>query len=305
MKKMLRFILQLFKSFIRDKREDKSLVRLRNFWHTAQDPQKKFLVKLLEPLVPDNSIIFLHSVYNEYSLHIEKFSSYRFRKKHKNIKAHSIWYASENVRPPFGKDYDCFLSWDTDDGILKNIFLPGWAAQLGDDINDVKKLQNGMAMYRKPVISKTRFACIFANNPENMRMHFLSLLKEIGQVDCYGWAFNNPILDKQAILKEYRFNLCFENDLYPNYVSEKIFDSYLAESIPIWWGIDDCGFINEKAVINVTKLGFKDAIDLIKRTELDHDSQFRIKSEPILNRVYDYDLLQSKLQAMVFGINNK
>ena len=41
---------------------------------------------------------------------------------------------------------------------------------------------------------------------------------------------------KIQLLKQYRFSLAFENTLYPNYVTEKIWHSLCAGAVPVYWG---------------------------------------------------------------------
>ena len=41
---------------------------------------------------------------------------------------------------------------------------------------------------------------------------------------------------KAMILKDYNFNLCFENTVYPNYITEKIWDSIQNYCLPIYYG---------------------------------------------------------------------
>jgi hypothetical protein len=301
MKKIVRYIKLFFEIYFRNRREDKlfSFIRLRSFWPSDDtvDPKKKFLKHLLESVLPHDSIIYLHGVHGRHNASIESLFNRFFKTKYKEFKVYNIWFASENIRPPFNNNFDCTLSWDIDDGIPKNVFLPGWATELGVDLDEAKSIQTKLNNYRVPVISKNKFACVFANNPESMRLTFLNQLKELGEVDCYGWAFKNPVLDKRSLLKHYRFNLCFENDLYPNWITgDKIFDAYLEECIPIWWGIDSENYINEKALVNVSTLGFRKAIELIENIESDINLQKKIKSEPLLNKMFDYDLLQSKLR---------
>jgi hypothetical protein len=303
MKKIIRFLVRFYKMYHNNKNADRanSLVRLKNFWESDinYDSRKRFLIHLIESALPKKSIIFIHGVFNENNKYLEKFFNYKFKKKHKDVKIFNVWYASENVRPPFINNFDCILGWDIDENIPRNIFLPGWATELGDNLLEAKLYQHELTKSRKPVIKKNKFACIVANNPESIRMNFLSLLKEIGDVDCYGSAFGNPIPNKKIVLNQYRFNLCFENDLYPNYVSEKIFDAYASECIPIWWGIDGNGFINEKAIVNVFKLGFSNGLELIKKIESDLNIQIRMRSEPILNKEFDFDLVSSKIRSML------
>jgi hypothetical protein len=44
---------------------------------------------------------------------------------------------------------------------------------------------------------------------------------------------------KRECLSGYKFNICFENFLYPGYVTEKIIDAILAKTIPVYWGAPD------------------------------------------------------------------
>ncbi len=41
---------------------------------------------------------------------------------------------------------------------------------------------------------------------------------------------------KRAVLSRYRFAICFENTVFPGYLTEKLFDCLLAGCIPIYWG---------------------------------------------------------------------
>lgn len=48
----------------------------------------------------------------------------------------------------------------------------------------------------------------------------------------------NPkeIDDKDLVVSQYQFALCFENTIYPGYVTEKIFDCFLSQCIPVYYG---------------------------------------------------------------------
>lgn len=45
--------------------------------------------------------------------------------------------------------------------------------------------------------------------------------------------------NKINYMSKFKFNLCPENSDYPGYVTEKIFDSFKAGCIPIYWGADN------------------------------------------------------------------
>jgi hypothetical protein len=48
-----------------------------------------------------------------------------------------------------------------------------------------------------------------------------------------------PVFEKVSTLSNYRFALCFENTAFPGYVTEKIFDCFVAGCIPIYLGAPD------------------------------------------------------------------
>ncbi len=45
--------------------------------------------------------------------------------------------------------------------------------------------------------------------------------------------------DKLDTLQHFKFALCFENCVFPGYVTEKIFDCFLSGCIPVYWGAPD------------------------------------------------------------------
>jgi hypothetical protein len=48
-----------------------------------------------------------------------------------------------------------------------------------------------------------------------------------------------PAFEKVSTLSRYRFAVCFENSAFPGYVTEKIFDSFVAGCIPVYRGAPD------------------------------------------------------------------
>jgi hypothetical protein len=44
---------------------------------------------------------------------------------------------------------------------------------------------------------------------------------------------------KFSVLSKYNFAICFENMIMPGFVTEKIFDSFFAGTIPVYWGAPD------------------------------------------------------------------
>jgi len=52
-------------------------------------------------------------------------------------------------------------------------------------------------------------------------------------------SYQGAVDDKFKILKGFKFTICFENSIFPGYITEKIFDAIFAGSIPIYLGAPD------------------------------------------------------------------
>ncbi len=65
-----------------------------------------------------------------------------------------------------------------------------------------------------------------------------------GEFDLYGryWekrkyrSWKGAIPDKMAALKQYKFAIAYENSIEPGYITEKLWDSFSAGVVPIYWG---------------------------------------------------------------------
>ena len=77
--------------------------------------------------------------------------------------------------------------------------------------------------------------------------------------------------------------MCFENDLYPGYVTEKPIEAYLSGAIPLYWGLDARGYLNPKAVINLNDFeGMEKWTNYIDKVENDFYLFKKIYEQPIL-----------------------
>lgn len=102
---------------------------------------------------------------------------------------------------------------------------------------------------------------VSGNGVCNERNNMFEWLSSYKQVDSAGPLFNNighviprgheAQRHKMEFLKDYRFNLCYENSSYPGYVTEKLTHAFIAGTVPIYWGspVVDMDF-NTDAFIN-------------------------------------------------------
>ena len=62
--------------------------------------------------------------------------------------------------------------------------------------------------------------------------------------------------DKLGTLRHFRFALCFENCVFPGYVTEKVFDCFLSGCVPIYLGAPDItDFIPKESFIDFREFG--------------------------------------------------
>lgn len=154
-----------------------------------------------------------------------------------------IWYTGENLRPPISQKTKAFLSFDQDTFSGKNVYLPLIYLRLLFQ-TEFSKANVGKGFELDDLVSprvsdwksRTNFACAFINNAEPTRLRAVQALSTIGQVDVFGKVANRALPDKYQTAKNYKFMICFENGIYPGYVTEKLLDAYVCGAIPIYWG---------------------------------------------------------------------
>ena len=205
-----------------------------------------------------------------------------------------IWFTGENIRPPIS-GYDLSLSFDTDDFGGSNLYFP--LIFLGIDWFESAESRSSLEIARsglapKPsdlvkrrhsdVAERPYFACAFVGNPEPTRLRVIEALSSIGQVDVFGPAVGRPLKHKAEVARQYRFMLCFENDLYPGYVTEKALDAWAAGCIPLWWGIDKARLFNKNAVVNLYDFeSLGSFVDYVRALDRDRSTLAQIAEEPL------------------------
>ena len=154
------------------------------------------------------------------------------------------------------------------------------------DIDKKKK-----EMLKQPIRKKFCAAVISNCGIEftKFRLNFIEKLNEYKKVDMGGKCQNNigeNVKNKIKFLSKYKFSIAMENSDGDGYLSEKIVDSFLAGTIPIYYGdylLDE--YINPKSYILIK--GEKDIekkIEYIKKIDND-DNLYKeiIKEKPIID----------------------
>lgn len=205
----------------------------------------------------------------------------------------TIWFTGENIRPPAG-DWGATFSFDLDPLGGTNFYLPLWWENLGL-LGEPSTTFSGIDLSRiqltqkrdSDVADRPRFACAFIGNPTRMRLHAINLLSRLGDVDVFGSAVGRPVINQNEVAREYRYMLCFENDLYPGYVTEKPLDAWANGCIPLWWGSDPAELINPHSLLNAAELHIDGMVERIGCLESDRSSLKALGDQPFLRHMPD------------------
>lgn len=198
--------------------------------------------------------------------------------KYKNTKAVKVFYTGENQRPDLSFA-DFSLSFDYDSHNGKNFRLPHWYMYVNwwGEPNfphaRISKEQLLRVYQPEEVAAREKFCCIIIGNPVANRIEVAQKLNEIKPVHGYGKVFGN-FYDgcKVDLLKNFRYNICFENSIHPGYVTEKLLEAKVAGCIPIYYGTKTVSQdFNEKCFINF--VDYKNSDELKdKISELESDT---------------------------------
>lgn len=215
-----------------------------------------------------------------------------------------IFYTGENIHTDwnladYGIDYD-LLDFDE-----RHLCFPLYFLYISD-------LKNAVKTHLLSNDKREKFCSFMVSNgsADKIRDKFFEKLCKYKKVDSGGIWKNNIggafIENKNAWLKNYKFNLCFENSSQKGYVTEKIIQAFAAGCVPIYWGDGSlCDekyakfrpVFNPKAFINVHNFdSIESAIKEIERIDNDDSAFEAMRKEPIFS---------DKSMERFFGLSSK
>lgn len=135
-----------------------------------------------------------------------------------------------------------------------------------------------------------KFCCRVVSNgnfADPFREEFFDALSKYKTVASGGRYRNNigeSVADKDLFQQGYKFSLAFENESFSGYVTEKIIDSWIAGTIPIYWGAPDIvDEFNDNAFINIGAFPtIDDAINKIIEIDKDPEIYMKMLNQPIV-----------------------
>lgn len=203
--------------------------------------------------------------------------------KHDNVAGLRIFYTGESLLPNWG-ECDYAIGFLKDHITYPDCYcrFPYWLL----DHADIAHVSAGAELERdfcSFVVSATPY---WHSNYRIKAFDMLSAYKRIasgGAVRNNMGAIERLTSLKIDFLSRYKFNLCFENYSCHGYSTEKIFDAFAANTLPIYWGDkllpED---INPSRYINVHDFdSFESCMEYVKKVDADDGLYRSYFEEPL------------------------
>lgn len=221
-----------------------------------------------------------------------------------------IFYTGENQRP---WDYKChyaitFDHYDTPFHYRLPLYV------IYDWDNKRKGVANADTVGRNALhlFGQKRDFCSFVvkNAGSKKRNEFFHKLSEYKQVTSAGFLFNNTgyvleggeraVQAKLDFLPKFKFNLCFENSSHPGYATEKLYEAFMGDTVPIYWGSPTIEVdFNHKAFLNWHDYQDDDLfIEAIRKVDEDDELYMEMYGDPMFpfsfekTKFFDMDRLR-------------
>jgi hypothetical protein len=132
---------------------------------------------------------------------------------------------------------------------------------------------------------KIRFCnFVYSNGQAQERLKFVEMLSKYKQVDCGGRVKNNlgyRVGDKLKFLESYKFTIAFENSSYPGYISEKLVEPMVSNSLPIYWGCKGVGAdFNTSSFIVANERKLEEAAEHVIHLDQNDKAYVEMMSKP-------------------------
>jgi hypothetical protein len=195
---------------------------------------------------------------------------------------------TENIRPNFSVcDYSLSCDYLSDP---RNLRLPYYSEAnfyLEKRLN--RSLVKDQSTSDNSLAAKSKFCnFVYSNGWAKERIAFFELLSKYKKVDSGGKVKNNlgfQVGNKLDFMPDYKFTIAFENSSYPGYVTEKLIEPMLVNSIPIYWGsprvVEE---FNPRSFISCHEYpNWQSAVERIIEIDLDDSLYLQYLKEPWLH----------------------
>ena len=185
-----------------------------------------------------------------------------------------VFHSAENLRhDTIPADYS--ISFDLNISSSKHFRLPYWMEVIDWSHEGITGNQNprygqllGLERLMQPLGNrfqeKPRAAAFLSSHIREPRKTLFDAVQKVIPTIGFGAHFNSVIKNhhhsgflKLDLLKDFGFNMCPENGMYPGYYTEKIPEAFFADCLPITWTDENVKVdFNPNAFINLAPMSW-------------------------------------------------
>lgn len=221
-----------------------------------------------------------------------------FGERHLQYDCVKIFYTGENQCPDFNL-FDYAMGFERMEFGDRYFRLPIY--YLNRYQKDFRLMQE---KHVKPMPEKTGFCSFVYSNDRasEVREQFFNQLSTYKTISSGGRYKNNiggPVADKLAFESKHKFSFSFENSSYPGYSTEKLVQSFAAQTVPIYWGDPTItATFNEEAFINCNNYtSWDEVLKAVKHVDADDDLYARMLATRAL-KYPEEDSIEAKLKQL-------
>ena len=258
-------------------------------------------VDFWDDFVPENNI-FYQLLCEHYEVELSDTPDYLFcsvfGEEHLRYDCVKIFYTGENQCPDFNL-YDYAIG-------VEHLSLGDRYMRL--PIYYLNRYQRYFRLMQdkhvKPIAEKEAFCSfVYSNDRASaVREQFFDQLSEYKKVSSGGRYRNNiggPVEDKLEFELKHKFSFSFENSSYPGYCTEKLVQSFAAQTIPIYWGDPTAAeTFNKEAFINCLDYSsWDEVLEAVKRVDADPELYEQMLKTPALKHP-ETDSVEAKMSEL-------
>lgn len=226
-----------------------------------------------------------------------------------------IFFTGENITPDFNL-YDYALGFDYMDFETRYLRYPLF---LISPYNEALKLAEQKHIFGNSQEMLNRGFCSFVVSNgdcvDPIREKFFDEMSKIDFVASGGGFRNNigkRVENKIDFLRQYKFNIAFENSQGRGYCTEKLIEAFAAQTVPIYWGdlsLLDNNFVNPKSYINISTFScIQEALGYIQEIDKNNELYLSILQEPAFFQSDIQEYYENKLVSFfkdIFSLNKQ
>jgi hypothetical protein len=157
-------------------------------------------------------------------------------------------------------------------------------------------------------IKNRQFCSYLSSNHSQFanRNELVTFISQYKQVSSGGKINNNigyKVIDKLKFISNFKFNIAAENSIYKGYTTEKIYEAFLAKTIPIYSGNPEIHRdFNPKSFIDLNQFkSYEDAMEFIIKLDQNDDLYLEMLNQPKILNVTDLPKIED-LETFLFNI---